>query len=81
MSLALRGYMDFGRNAPKRTCLIKNISEDGARLYIGLLLDPPERFTLKISSAGKLCRECKLIWRSEFDVGIAFVQRERIPED
>jgi hypothetical protein len=75
MSLALRASMDFGRNTPKHTCIIKNISEGGARLCVGLLLDPPARFTLKISSVGNFCRECQLGWRSEFDVGVEFIQR------
>jgi PilZ domain len=63
------------RNTPKRACMIKNVSEGGACLHIGLLLDPPERFRLTIGAVGNFCRECKLIWRSEFDVGVKFIQR------
>jgi hypothetical protein len=75
MSIALRAGLIFGRNTPKRACMIKNVSEDGACLHIGLLLDPPERFTLTIGVVGNFCRKCKLIWRSEFDVGVKFIQR------
>jgi hypothetical protein len=66
--------MVFGCNVPKRPCMIKNISEGGARLHVGLLLDPPERFTLQVASVGNFRRECKLVWRSEFDVGVKFIQ-------
>jgi PilZ domain len=67
--------MIFGRNTPKRACMIKDVSEGGACLHIGLLLDPPERFTLTIRAVGNFCRVCQLVWRSEFDVGVKFVQR------
>src|ERR1700704_4856992 len=46
MNLPLKASMDFGCNTPKRTCMIRNISESGACLHIGLLLDPPEYFDL-----------------------------------
>ena len=54
--------MIFDRSVPKQPCMIKNISEGGACLHVGLLLDPPERFTLQVSSLGNLRRECKLVW-------------------
>jgi hypothetical protein len=73
MNLPLKATMDFGRNTPKRTCMIKNISEGGACLHIGLLLDPPEHFDLMIPSVGSFCRRCKLVWRSEFDIGVKFI--------
>jgi hypothetical protein len=71
--------MIFGRNAPKRPCMIKDMSESGACLNIGLLLDPPDYFTLQVFAVGNFCRECKLIWRSEFYVGVEFIQRA--PQD
>jgi hypothetical protein len=73
MSIALRAGMIFGRNTPKRACMIKDVSEGGACLHIGLLLDPPERFTLTIGAVGNFCRVCELVWRSEFDVGVKFI--------
>jgi hypothetical protein len=73
MNLPLRASMDFGRNTPKHACMIRNISEGGARLHVGLLLDPPEYFDLSISSVGNFRRPCKLVWRSEFDIGVKFI--------
>jgi hypothetical protein len=81
MNLPLKASMDFGCNTPKRTCMIRNISESGACLHIGLLLDPPEYFDLKISSVGNFCRHCKLVWRSEFDIGVKFVPHNDIPSN
>jgi hypothetical protein len=73
MNLPLKASLDFGRNTPRRTCTIRNISEGGACLHIGLLLDPPEYFHLMIPSVGNFCRHCKLVWRSEFDIGVQFL--------
>jgi hypothetical protein len=54
-SLGLKGTMAFDGSAPKRDCIIKNISERGACLDIGLLLDPPDRFSLMISASTLEC--------------------------
>jgi hypothetical protein len=69
----LRGYISFARNT-RHACVVKNISEGGACLNIGLLLDPAERFTLTVSAVGNFRRECRLIWRSDSNVGIQFVR-------
>jgi hypothetical protein len=63
--------MAFNGSAPERACIIKNISEGGARLDIGLLLDPPDRFSLRISASSNTWRECRVVWRSEFEAGVA----------
>jgi hypothetical protein len=73
MNLPLKATMDFGGNTPKRACMIKNISEGGACLHIGLLLDPPKYFDLMIPTVGNFRRQCKLVWRLEFDIGVEFL--------
>jgi hypothetical protein len=50
--------MIFGRSVPQRVCLIHDISDGGARLHIGLLLDPPERFALSLPPDGAFHRAC-----------------------
>jgi hypothetical protein len=32
-----------------------------------------------IASVGNFCRHCKLVWRSEFDIGVKFIPRNHIP--
>ena len=71
--LGLNGSMFFGPNLPRRACIIVNISEGGARLHIGLLLDPADRFGLSLQPPDTFRRECKLVWRSEFEIGTKFV--------
>jgi hypothetical protein len=73
MDLGLKGSMFLGPTLPRPTCTIVNISEGGARLHIGLLLDPPERFGLSLLPRDTFRRECKLVWRSEFEIGTKFI--------
>jgi PilZ domain-containing protein len=73
MALGLKGSMAFGPCMPRCRCMIADISEGGARLDVGLLLDPPERFGLSLPPARVFRRECRLVWRREFDIGIKFI--------
>jgi hypothetical protein len=75
LGLGLKGSIVLGISAPTRPCLIKNISNGGARLDIGLLLDLPDRFALLTSSSANRRRECRLVWRSEFEAGIKLLDR------
>jgi hypothetical protein len=65
--------LDFGRMLPKRPCTIKNISDGGARLHVGLLIGLPDQFFIAISPVPMQRRDCRLVWASEFEVGIRFV--------
>ena len=65
--------MIFGRSVPQRVCLVHDISDGGARLHIGLLLDPPEQFELSLRPDSEFHRKCRLVWRSEFEIGIKFI--------
>jgi hypothetical protein len=73
MALGLKGSMAFGPCVPRHTSLIVNISEGGARLHIGFLLDPPEQFGLSLVRTDYFQRECRLVWRSEFEIGVKFI--------
>jgi hypothetical protein len=73
MELGLKGSMAFGPCVPRRRCVITDISEGGARLHIGFLLDPPDRFGLSLLQADTFHRECGLVWRSQLEIGIKFI--------
>jgi hypothetical protein len=73
-SLGLKGTMAFDGRAPKRDCIIKNISERGACLDIGLLLDPPDQFSLMISASTNAWRKCRVIWRSQSEAGVFLLE-------
>jgi len=61
-----------------RTCLVTDISDNGARLYSEN--DIPNVFTLAVSGEGiALKRECRVVWRLGHEMGVEFVlDRDRM---
>jgi hypothetical protein len=63
----------------RRECIIENIGEGGARLWLG---DAPTglqltEFFLVLSSTGLAYRHCKLAWVNGDTIGVSFLNRER----
>ncbi|HXD44719.1 MAG TPA: PilZ domain-containing protein [Pseudolabrys sp.] len=57
-----------------RDCLVVDLSETGARLYVETPL--PDVFTLLVSAeAGDIERACRVVWRLGGEAGVAFVRR------
>ena len=52
-------------------CVVRNQTEGGARLKVASVIGIPDEFLLKIMEAAP--RRCQIVWRSEYELGIAFV--------
>jgi len=66
--------LDFGSGSASATCEVLDISDGGARLR-PLMCAPdtlPERFTLLLSTCGKVRRFCHVVWRSRTELGVEF---------
>ena len=60
-----------------RTCMVTDISENGARLFSELPMPPT--FTLSISAeGGNTMRECRVVWRLGGELGVEFIDRNRV---
>lgn len=57
-----------------RPCRLIDISESGVRLSIDHPDEVPHRFTLLLTRMGKVRRRCRLIWRSDKEIGAQFVR-------
>ena len=53
-------------------CKIADLSSTGCRITIESILGVPECFTLQIGNGGTK-RECKVIWRKHYEMGIKFI--------
>lgn len=58
-------------------CIMRDISETGARLKIGGGAEAgdaqlPAKFILAISKSGNVFRPCELVWRHEDEIGVRF---------
>jgi hypothetical protein len=54
-------------------CVVRSLSASGARIEVNSPLWFPERFVLAVESEG-LRRPCRMIWREEKRIGVAFEQ-------
>jgi hypothetical protein len=52
-------------------CTVRNMSPHGAKLIVGTQLGIPETFDLEFE--GGAARACKVRWRKEPEIGVAFV--------
>jgi hypothetical protein len=53
------------------SCAVRNLSEAGAALDVPYVLAIPHEFTL-IMETDQLSRRCRVIWRKENQIGVAF---------
>jgi hypothetical protein len=55
-------------------CVVRDISCDGASILIAKPSSVPQRFALEQARHGK--RDCRVVWRSSFALGVRFLSDE-----
>jgi PilZ domain len=66
---------DFGAYS----CVVRNFSEAGAALDVPYALAIPHEFKL-IMGSDQVSRDCRVIWRKDNRIGVAFEQSDNRPE-
>ena len=69
--------IEFDRGA--YSCAVRNLSEAGAALDVPYALAIPHEFTLTVVT-DQVSRHCRVIWRKENRLGVAFAQIDNQPE-
>lgn len=69
-------WIGIGEGSPRRGCMVSDISETGARLAIENPQELPKTFNLLLSGRGGIYRRCRVVWRSESQVGVQFEKIE-----
>jgi hypothetical protein len=69
--------IEFNRGA--YSCAVRNLSEAGAALDVPFALAIPHEFTL-VMETDQASRHCRVIWRKENRLGVAFAQADNQPE-
>ncbi len=59
-----------GRYTP-RSCVVRNISETGAKLQVESVDYVPDAFQLHLEDEG-FSTDCVVVWRSQTEVGVVF---------
>lgn len=65
------GTLSFNKGYGALECLVRNMSDTGARLVFGETSAVPPRFSLRISGDDSL-RDAQVRWRTTTDVGVEF---------
>jgi hypothetical protein len=55
-------------------CVIWDISDTGARLVAPSAKDVPEKFILVVARNGQERYYCRVMWRSECQIGVSFME-------
>jgi hypothetical protein len=68
-----RAWVDANDGARLLDCTLWDISEAGVRFTIETPSSVPYEFILVLSKDGKVRRRCRVIWRSDEQVGACFI--------
>jgi hypothetical protein len=67
----LAGRISFNEGAFTIDCVVRNLSDTGAKLALPSILPVPDRFDLIILRTN-VTRKCRLRWRREDEMGVSF---------
>jgi hypothetical protein len=73
-SLTYPAFLDFGDGLPPRECTLCDASQEGAQLTVADVSSLPDEFILALSSDGAARRRCRVIWRTETQIGVLFLR-------
>jgi hypothetical protein len=73
-SVTYPAFLDFGDGSPTRECTLCDASQEGAQLTVAKPDSVPENFILALSSDGAARRRCRVVWRTETQIGVAFLK-------
>ena len=73
-------FLEFGDGLPARECTLCDASQEGAQLAVADPNSLPDEFILALSSDGAARRRCRVIWRTENQIGVEFLKaRKKAP--
>ena len=67
-----RAWLRYGDNPVLVPCTMQDVSQTGARLVIAGNAGIPDEFVLQLTENGPAHRRCRIAWRTEKKIGVAF---------
>jgi len=71
-SRVLKGATILVGSSPVIECIVRDVTNIGARLQIAKVIDVPMVFDLTLDG-GRTIRPCKVVWRELTEAGVEFV--------
>jgi uncharacterized small protein (DUF1192 family) len=75
----LRGFIYDCRKSGAMDCMIRDLSESGARIVLSETVALPEVIEIDIPQR-ELRRRARVVWRRNDEAGLSFSQAENMPE-
>ena len=73
--ISQRAWVDFGPGTRLQQCVVRDMSDNGARLALGVPGLAPAEFVLQFSPDGSVGRRCEVRWQRGGDIGVKFTAR------
>jgi hypothetical protein len=73
-SVTYPAFVDLGDGSPPRECMLCDASQDGAQLAVADPNSLPNEFILALSFDGAARRRCRVIRRTETEIGVEFLK-------
>ena len=67
-------FLDFSDGLPPRPCKLRDASQEGAQLAVADPKSLPDEFILALSFDGAARRRCRVMWRTDDQVGVQFLK-------
>jgi len=66
-------WIEIGNGSLPRHCVVLDVSEEGARIMLASAATLPQEFSLVFTKYGRICRRCRMVWRSGVEVGVEYL--------
>ena len=70
-----RAWVDFGPGSRVQPCVVKDMSDTGARLVLTSGGLAPAEFVLHFAIDGSVGRRCEVRWQRSGEIGVKFTAR------
>jgi PilZ domain len=73
-------WTEISNGLQRRECTILDVSESGARIMVASSARIPREFWLVFSKDGARRRRCRMVWRSNDQLGLAYLEPLQIAQ-
>jgi len=78
-----KGRIYFNDNTCEKDCMVRDLSETGAKLKFEGWFDCPEFIVLQIPEGAQSGQyyDCQVMWRDNVHLGVMFIKKHDFPKD
>jgi hypothetical protein len=77
-SVTYPAFLDLGDGSPALVCTLCDASQEGAQLAVADSESLPDEFILALSADGAARRHCRVVWRTERQIGVEFLKDGKV---